>query len=144
MTRYCFPDTRIGQPVAAGTKCIWQCPGQSSYHQVCVIFPIIVLQSPILQTSKRIPLELVVTGHSPPVTLSPLRPQGITSPADIVDHQSSSDQLCPQCDAGVWSDPPGTTRCMCHNIGLQHEGEVRKKKTQFLVILRCRWCATHL
>ena len=32
--RYCFPDTRIGQPVAAGTKCIWQCPGQSSYHQV--------------------------------------------------------------------------------------------------------------
>jgi len=32
-TWYCFPDVGLNQPVPHGTKCIWQCPGQSLYHQ---------------------------------------------------------------------------------------------------------------
>ena len=32
LCRYCFPDVGLGEPVPAGTKCIWQCPGQSLYH----------------------------------------------------------------------------------------------------------------
>ena len=126
--RYCFPDTRIGQPVAAGTKCIWQCPGQSSYHQVKHIPTIqqpvqvksltnkhsigVVLENPRTTRSrepkssdsqsfqvKSLPNKYSIGaggGLCPPVTLSPLRPEGITSstPADFVDHQASSDQMC--------------------------------------------------
>jgi len=60
-TWYCFPDVGLNQPVPHGTKCIWQCPGQSLYHQ---------------------------------------------------------------CDNGVWTEPPGKTRCMCQKIGLEHQGEI--------------------
>ena len=61
--RYCFPDTRIGQPVAAGTKCIWQCPGQSSYHQVKHI--------PTIQQSVQV--KSLTNKHSIGVLLDSLR-----------------------------------------------------------------------
>ena len=115
--RYCFPDTRIGQPVAAGTKCIWQCPGQSSYHQVKHIPTIqqpvqvksltnkhsigvlynprsIRSSEPKSFDSQSVQVKSLPNKHSigsggglcPPVTLSPLRPEGITSstPADLL------------------------------------------------------------
>ena len=116
--RYCFPDTRIGQPVAAGTKCIWQCPGQSSYHQVKHIPTIqqpvqvksltnkhsigVLLDSlrnirssePKSSDSQSVQVKSLPNKHSiggggrlcPLVTLSPLRPEDITSstPADLL------------------------------------------------------------
>ena len=137
LTRYCFPDTRIGQPVAAGTKCIWQCPGQSSYHQVKVN-PITVLQPVWFKENFCWAGGDWPTSTSHPVAITATRHHQLTSSIT----KSSSDQMSPSATTVCGATHLGRPAACATTLDTNTRGRW-PRKTQFLVILcRVRWCAT--